>query len=177
MLQRLDPDLLRDVNEQLVAVRHSKYTEVYAAFDLGKHGVTFIAFYRYARRLRAHAARLEADQTRAQPGDESQRDLPRLYGQRLLEALTLDHPSPIHLRRLAEGYRLVAGATAELKKNDLLPCPEDEPRLKAVLGAVRTLFNATGQLRLEQAQIRLQQEMQKDYEEIVARAAKSEPEA
>ncbi len=117
---RLPPDLLARLHEQVLQVRPRQYKEIYQSLALAEHGLAYITFYRYARRLRSQAAFHEAIAFQPEGAHQAERELPRLYATRLIEALTLDHPSPLHLKRLAEGYRLVATIDSDFWRN-LLP--------------------------------------------------------
>ncbi len=128
ILDRLPPELLVCMEEQVLETRPREYKQIYESLLLAELGVTYSAFYRYARRLRSRAALQEAADFKPEHAHAAERELPRLYATRLVEALTLDHPSPLHLKRLAEGYSLVARAETDFWRN-LIPRP---PRSRAL---------------------------------------------
>ena len=117
LLERLDDGLRAKINQAVIERRPGGYRAVYERFKLESHGVSFGAFYRYARRLRQHVAFVELGELMLPAAANVPEALPKLLAQRLMEALVLDDTSPRQLQRLADAYRIAASVQQSLRKN------------------------------------------------------------
>ncbi len=114
---KLDEKLRHRVNEAIVERRPATYRGIFDHFKLDSCGVSFTSFYRYARRLRQHAAYVELGALTLPAAANVPEALPKLLAQRLMEALVLDDTSPRQLQRLADAYRITASVQQSLRKN------------------------------------------------------------
>jgi hypothetical protein len=110
LLEKLDPDLLRRLDQALVDRRPPTYRAVYDQFALHAKGISYTAFYYYARRVRINAAMIEIANLASHDGPPSHELLPDILAHRLLEASLDENASPRLLHRLADAYR-IASAT------------------------------------------------------------------
>ncbi len=117
LLRKLDDELRAKINQAVVERRPPGYRPIYERFKLESRGVSFGAFYRYARRLRQHVAFVELGELTLPAAANVPEALPKLLAQRLMEALVLDDASPRQLQRLADAYRIAASVQQSLRKN------------------------------------------------------------
>ncbi len=117
LLRKLDDQLRAKINQAVVERRKGGYRAIYEHFQLESRGVSFAAFYRYARRLRQHVAFVELGELTLPAAANVPEALPKLLAQRLMEALVLDDTSPRQLQRLADAYRIAASVQQSLRKN------------------------------------------------------------
>ena len=117
LLDKLDADLRARLNQAVVERRPPAYRAIYDQFKLQSRGVSFAAFYRYARRLRQHVAFVELGELTLPAAANVPEALPKLLAQRLMEALVLEETSPRQLQRLADAYRIAASVQVSLRKH------------------------------------------------------------
>lgn len=129
VFERTDPDLRRGIDQALIDRQPPTYKAVYDTFNLRAHGVSFTAFYYYARRVRVAAALAELARTTLPEGASIHDLLPQVLSHRLLEAAIDEDASPRTLQRLADAYRVasqthfahrrLAAQLDDLKKKEL----------------------------------------------------------
>jgi len=108
IFDKTDPDLRRRIDQAIVDRQPPTYKAVFDQFDLAARGVSFTAFYYYARRIRVNAALLELARV-ALPDSASAHDLlPDVLSHRLLEAAIDEACSPGTIQRLADAYRVAS---------------------------------------------------------------------
>jgi hypothetical protein len=108
VFEKLSPVFRLD--QALIDRQPPAYRAVYDQFDLGAHGISYTAFYNYARRVRTQSAILELAQHVSPDAPQSHEILPEILSQRLLGAALDEETSPRTLQRLADAYR-IASAT------------------------------------------------------------------
>jgi hypothetical protein len=102
------PDLRRQINQAIVDHSPPTYRGIYEKFRLADLGISFHALYRYARRLRLHAATLDLAELVLPEGADPADTLPQLLAYRLMEAAIDEDASPATLHRLAHSWRITA---------------------------------------------------------------------
>lgn len=106
MLKRVPEDIRQMVDRSIVENDPPGYKACYARWELEAYGVSFTAFYMYARRLRRQAAALHLRELTEAPEADFTERLPGLVAQRLIEHLTYGEPArPLDLHRLLSCYR------------------------------------------------------------------------
>lgn len=129
---RLPPGLLAEVDRHILDRRPGAMRSVYRQLTLDAHGISQSAFYRYARRLRKRAARLDAADLAPDKADRAPARAALLLVQRLLEALTLENPSPADLERLTRACHLAVRTDALIRESaDRIYSDEPDPRVEA----------------------------------------------
>jgi hypothetical protein len=107
LFAKLTPDLRRQIDKAIADHTPPTYRAIFDHFKLADRGVSFTAFYYYARRIRASASLLQMADL-AGPDDATLGNvLPQLIGSRLLDAC-IDEDIPTGtLCRLVDAYRMV----------------------------------------------------------------------
>ncbi len=131
LFEKTDPDLRRKINQAIVNRSPQTYRGVYEKFDLQSHGVSFTAFYYYARRLRMSAALRELAVLTTPEEQALQARLTSLLGQRLFETLLDEEASPQNIQRLMNAYRM--GNQMDLLRRQFTGRDEAEKRKAANL--------------------------------------------
>ena len=127
ILEKTDPDFRRRLDQAIIDHDPPTYKALYSKFELATMDISFMAFYRYARRLRTHAAMIELTR-QALPDDcDPVAVIPNLLAHRLLDAAIDESTSPRTLQRLTDAWRFAAqtqlvlerhqAAIEQLKKN------------------------------------------------------------
>lgn len=108
VFDKTTPDLRRQINRAIVDHSPPTYRGIYEKFGLADLGISFHALYRYARRLRLHAAVIEIAELALPEGADPADSLPKLLAYRLMEAAIDEDSSPAALHRLAHSWRITA---------------------------------------------------------------------
>jgi hypothetical protein len=87
ILAKVPPDLRRQIDIAIVERAPPTYQAVWMTFNLADHGVSYMAFYRYARRLRDRANLAELAALGPHDEDDVTNLLPKLIGRELVEEL------------------------------------------------------------------------------------------
>lgn len=87
LFEKLPPDLLHAVNVAIIERRPPTFRAVWMELELGKFGVSYTAFYRYARRLRDRVNLAEAAGLSAEDDPGVDAAIQKLADRRLLELL------------------------------------------------------------------------------------------
>ncbi|MBN2563561.1 MAG: hypothetical protein JXQ75_21795 [Phycisphaerae bacterium] len=119
VLDKTTSQLRREINKALVDRDPPTYKAVYAKFKLEKHGISYHAFYRYARRVRSAAAMFDMAEMTASAGTDLPAVLPKVLAQRLLEVLAFEDVSPRHIQRLADAYKTAVNAQVTIRRHGL----------------------------------------------------------
>jgi hypothetical protein len=110
LYEKLTPDLRRQLDRAIADHEPATYQALFDKFELAGRGVSFAAFYRYARRVRTNVALAEFARLSLPEGAPADQFLPEVIGQRLLAA-ALDEETPAAtLYRLAHAYRIAGEA-------------------------------------------------------------------
>lgn len=91
MYEKITPDLRRKVDIALLERVPATYIEVYMTFKLHEHAVTYMSFYRYARRLRDRANVAELANLDEETDTNLNPALNKLAARQLLEILLNEH--------------------------------------------------------------------------------------
>jgi hypothetical protein len=110
LYEKLTPDLRRQLDRAIADHEPATYQALFDKFELAGRGVSFAAFYRYARRVRANVALAEFARLSLPDGAPADQFLPEVIGQRLLEAALDEETSAGTLYRLAHAYRIAGEA-------------------------------------------------------------------
>jgi len=117
LFEKTSRELRRQINQAIIDREPPTYRGIYEHFCLYDFHISFHAFYRYARRLRFHAATLDLAELALPEGTSVNDMLPELLAQRLLEA-ALDESASAHvIHRLAESWRIAASARFTLGRH------------------------------------------------------------
>lgn len=108
LYEKLAPDFRRRLDQAIVDHDPPTYRALFDKFKLADHSVSFMAFYRYARRIRLNAALLGIAELTMPEGARLNKLLPDLIGQRLLDACFDEETSARTLHRLADAYRIAS---------------------------------------------------------------------
>jgi len=108
IFQKTGPDLRRRLDQAVIDHDPPTYKAIYNKFDLAAKGISFMAFYRYARRRRTHAALIELPHQALPEDCDAVEILPKLLAHRLLDAAADDSTSPGTLQRLTDAWRIAA---------------------------------------------------------------------
>jgi len=119
--RRLDAALRREINIAIIDRQPPTYRGVHQQFQLDRLGINYHAFYRYARRIRAEAAAYEMAGALLPPEADVPALLPRILGQRLLETLAFESPTPRAVQRLTDSYRSAVTSLEKIRRHELLP--------------------------------------------------------
>jgi len=87
VFENLPPDLRRAVNVAIIERCPSNFRAIWMQFELGKFGVSYYAFYRYARRLRDRVNLVEAAGLSAEDDPGLDDAIEKLASRRLFELL------------------------------------------------------------------------------------------
>ena len=117
IFEKTDPDFRRRLDQAIIDHAPPTYKALFAKFDLAAKEISFMAFYRYARRLRTHAAMIELTQ-RVLPDDcDPVAVIPNLLAHRLLDAAVEESTSPRTLQRLTDAWRFAAQTQLVLERH------------------------------------------------------------
>jgi hypothetical protein len=111
LYEKLTPDLRRRIDRAIADHEPVTYQGLFDKFELAAHGVSFMAFYRYARRIRTNVALAEFAQLSLPDGAPADQFLPEVVGQRFLAAALDDETPATTLYRLAHAYRIANEAS------------------------------------------------------------------
>jgi len=117
IFEKTDPDFRRRLDQALIDHDPPTYKAAFTKFGLADKGISFAAFYRYARRIRAHAAIIELTH-HALPDDcDPTAIVPKLLADRLLDAAIDESSSPRTLQRLTDAWRFAAQTQLALERH------------------------------------------------------------
>ena len=117
LYEKTDPDFRRSLDRAVIDRDPPTYKALYNKFKLAAKDISFMAFYRYARRLRAHAAMLELADLALPEGCDPVQILPKLLANRLLDAAIDESTSPRTLQRLTDAWRFAAQTQLLLERH------------------------------------------------------------
>lgn len=144
---KLPPDILAAVHEALVAPDRLSYGLIFENFDLGRKGISFTAFYNYARPIRlAEACNMQAGLGRTLAPDANKM-FPDLIATRLIAALVDETVTPRQIKNLVDAYRMASNldlAHRRLEKEEIEKMRKSKSRdLGDLARAVKEYTNAT----------------------------------
>ena len=117
IFEKTDPDFRRRLDQAIIDHDPPTYKAIYSKFELATMDISFMAFYRYARRLRTHAAMIELTQ-RVLPNDcDPVAVIPNLLAHRLLDAAVDESTSPRTLQSLTDAWRFAAQTQLVLQRH------------------------------------------------------------
>ncbi len=119
IFEKTTPALRREINKALIDRDPPTYKGVFAKFKLSGAGITYHAFYRYARRVRSQAAMFEMTEATATAGTDLPALLPKILAQRLLEVLAFEDVSPRHIQRLTDAYKTAVNTQVLIRRHGL----------------------------------------------------------
>lgn len=119
VIEKTDPDLRRRLDQAIADRAPATYKEIYQHFDLAGRGISFTAFYYYARRIRITTALMELPHLAAPPDtdDDGRVKNPAAESDRLIGAVLADclldtalspDADPRNVERIARAYHAVA---------------------------------------------------------------------
>jgi hypothetical protein len=117
IIEKLSPDLRHQIDVAILENLCPTLQGLWLHFELGKQGVTYIAFYRYARRIRDRANMAElSDRAAEQTGDLDEKLQTLITSKVLDKFLNDDNIEPRDFKRLVSTLRLLARISTEKKK-------------------------------------------------------------
>ncbi len=138
LVTKLATEQLDRIDRAIASGTPPTLTECYELFELRERGISFSAFYRYARRYRTSLRAVVLARHGVSECDASETIIPRLVGQHMIQVLMTDQFTPRSLQRLAETYRMTSQVefqrrqidlTEELNVNRITARAQDDPRL------------------------------------------------
>jgi hypothetical protein len=107
MYDKLSPDLRCVIDQAVVDRDPPTFRGIYEKFRLADAGLSYYAFYRYARKLRSQADKLHLSELVMPDDADLGEAVPRLIAQQLLDMLfSEESPSPEQILRLTRAYRI-----------------------------------------------------------------------
>jgi len=125
LLRRLSAEQRAELDRAIIDHEPASYRGMYKEFALHEHGVSFTAFYRYARRLRIHAAFTDSVEDDLPPGGDDPARMARMLTRRLWEVLAHPDAPPALISRCFTVWRQA------LKVAGAIPRTEDLQRKEA----------------------------------------------
>lgn len=152
IFEKTDPDFRRRLDQALIDHDPPTYRAAFNKFNLADKGISFAAFYRYARRIRAHAAMIELTRSALPDDCDPAAIVPKLLADRLLDAAIDESSSPRTLQRLTDAWRFAAQTQLALERHQ---AAIEEIKKKARKSDTKELFKTFDQcislVRAEQA--------------------------
>lgn len=118
ILVKIEPPLRRQIVQALVNRRPPTFHDVFDFFKLDEHGVSYTAFYYWARKIKRFAALFEMTRTLDEKEDCAGM-LPRILASRVLDNTLDDQVDPAVLRRLMETYRVACSIEMAKKRLEM----------------------------------------------------------
>ncbi|MBI5764508.1 MAG: hypothetical protein HZA51_13390 [Planctomycetes bacterium] len=115
----LEPEQLNQLDLAIITRKPPTFTACYEQFELKSLGISFDAFYRYARRLRTSLRAKALAQRDIPAPDESEAVAAQLVSQRMVEALLTQQVGARTLHRLADAYRMTAQIELQRRRLDI----------------------------------------------------------
>ncbi|MFH1418918.1 MAG: hypothetical protein ABII12_11625 [Planctomycetota bacterium] len=119
IFERITSDRRREINKAIIDREPPTYKGVFAKFKLADSGITYHAFYRYARRVRSQVAMFEMAEATSGAGTDLPAVLPKALAQRLLEVLAFEDVSPRHIQRLTDAYKTAVNTQVMIRRHGL----------------------------------------------------------
>ncbi|HWL94965.1 MAG TPA: hypothetical protein VNT79_15705 [Phycisphaerae bacterium] len=120
MLEKVDPVTRAKIRRALVDRDPPTYRGVFQKFKPVLNGVSFTAFYYYARRIRMTAAVSDHARRNLPEGVQLNDLLPDLLARRLLEEVDNPGAAPRRIQRLVDAYRMVSQIHLARRRADVL---------------------------------------------------------
>ncbi|MEE8386682.1 MAG: hypothetical protein V3S01_12280 [Dehalococcoidia bacterium] len=125
MFEKVPKEVRVEINRGLIDREPATFRGVFARVKGGGYGVSYSAFYRYARRVRGQAAMFEMAEATASAGKEVPAMLPKVLAQRLLETLAFEEVSPRHIQRMTDAYKTAVKTQVTIRQHGLFRPPAD----------------------------------------------------
>jgi hypothetical protein len=106
--KKLDPETRRRLNRAIVDRQPATYRGIFEHYNLAKAGVSFTAFYYYAKRVRFHADLRELSCLAPSGHAETPRAIHQLVTERFIDIMLNEELPPRAIERLANAYRMSA---------------------------------------------------------------------
>src|SRR5262245_31632843 len=90
VFEKLTPEFRAKIDRAIVDRACPTYKAIHATYKLEQHGINYVAFWRYAHRLRNDAELMQFDDLLHPEDDKLPDAMPRLVYQRLFRAVTQD---------------------------------------------------------------------------------------
>ena len=118
LFEKLSAEVRRRLDQAIIDREPAGYRALFAKFDLAKQGVSFTAFYYYARRLRAQTDMLHVADLAGLDGLDVAGALPTLMAYRVFEAANDEDTSPLVLQRLVNAWRTAVNTHLALQRQE-----------------------------------------------------------
>ena len=117
MFEKTDPDFRHRLDQAIIDHDPPTYKALFAKFDLAAKHISFASFYRYARRIRTHAAMIELTNLALPDNCDPAEAIPNLLAHRLLDAAVDESSSPRTLQRLTDAWRFAAQTQLAMQRH------------------------------------------------------------
>jgi len=126
LFSKLDPHRRDKLDRAIADGTPPTYTACYQQFNLAQAGISYSAFYRYARRLRTTANMSRLAELTIPESENPEKLLPRFICQQLVGALLTEEAAPRDIERLTNAYRMAA--QVQLARLRLHLGPDGKPK-------------------------------------------------
>src|ERR1044071_2153603 len=130
ILEKIAPDALSALEHAVVTRTPPTFTACYEKFALAEAGLSFSAFYRYARRLRDASRLTSIAELNGKDAVAALNAVPHLVANQLVDALTVENPSSRTVARLAGAYHHFV--SAQVARRRLEFAEDDHERTRAL---------------------------------------------
>ncbi len=120
----------------------------------------FHAFYRYARRLRFHAAAIDLTELVTPDNADVTDILPTHFAHRLLDTVTDESTSPRIIQRLADAWRIATATAFHTKRQDIILNRDHKKRTDGEIDHLAKLVRQYGTFVQQHQQSQLAEEIQ-----------------
>lgn len=121
LFEKLTPDLRKTLDRAIIDRTPATYRALFEHFKLREHGVSFAALCRYAKRIRDASTLGRVAECISPDAKETEKLIPRIVAQQLIDTLFEPNPSSRAIHRLADAYRM-ASKTADAPQT--IPVPD-----------------------------------------------------
>lgn len=148
IFEKLTLDERRAVDVAIIERLPPTLTAVWMDHKLGEKGISYSAFYRYARRLRTQCEL--HDLAELTPAEDPEKILPRVIARQLLDAILSEDVSSDAVHRLANAYRIAANVRLAADRFENQQCREQESQDKLDNLRLSLMAKAASDLRTDQ---------------------------
>src|ERR1043166_6231361 len=129
ILEKLAPDALSALEHAIVNRTPATFTACYEKFALADKGLSFSAFYRYARRLRDASRLASIAELNGKDAVAALNAVPHLVANQLVDPLTVETPSSRPVARLAGAYRNFVSAQVASRRLEFAEDDHERTRM------------------------------------------------
>jgi hypothetical protein len=150
--EKLDADTLSTLEHAVVNRTPPTFTACYEKFGLAESGLSYSAFYRYARRLRDAARLTHVAELKGEDAVSATAAIPHLVANQLVDALTVENPSSRTVARLASAYRHFVSAQVARRRLDFAEMDHKETERSREIAEITDAYIRINKLKLADIQ-------------------------